>query len=352
MSKSIVKKSNNLIEMRLLELDRPLGLAEMKVANAIYSKISPDDDELKLYTLSVQELASLAGLDRDRLYREIGRITDRLCGTVVTVTKPNNSGWLKAALFSTAEYTAENQTIDFQVADKLKPHVLALRETGCGFTQYYLDQTSGLQSKHSLRLYELLRQFLPLKKVRMDGLTTGFRRVLVKDLREYLGLSHKYSRYTELRRAVLEPVQKELAEKTDLCFEFKPIRQGRTITTLEFLIRVNDRSKPESSAQDVLPLPICENETMLRMIRMSIPNIPDRNAILLANSYSQDVLTEALLGLMEAGDEVRNPVAYLNGILKNKRLEPESATRAHRTTHDKLTDRSWAEGLQFDDDWD
>ena len=349
MGKRIVSKSNELIQMRLLELDRPLGLAEMKVANAIYSKISHDDNELKLYTLSVQELASLAGLDRDRLYREIDRITHRLCGTVVTIMKPNNS-WLKAALFSTAEYSAEKQTIDFQVAEKLRPYLLRLKEAGCGFTQYYLDQTTALQSKHALRMYELLRQFLPLKKVREDGLTSGFRRVLVKDLREYLGVQNKYSRYNNFRDKVLGLAQRELAEKTDIAFEFKPIRQGRTITTLEFLIRVNNRSKPELSAPaDVLPLPTCKNETMLRMIRMSIPNIPDRNAILLANSYSQEVLTEALLGLMEAGDGVRNPVAYLNGILKNKRLEPSA--RTHRTTHEKLTDRSWAEGLVIED-WD
>lgn len=35
-----------------------------------------------------------------------------------------------------------------------------------------------------------------------------------------------------------------------------------------------------------------------------------------------------------------------------KRNQSEAGQRVHRSTVEKLTDRSWAEGLQFDDDWD
>ena len=35
-----------------------------------------------------------------------------------------------------------------------------------------------------------------------------------------------------------------------------------------------------------------------------------------------------------------------------KRNQSETGQRSHRSTVEKLTDRSWAEGLQFDDDWD
>ena len=348
--KAIVSKSNKLNEMRLLSLPAGMGKSELKIANAIYSKVSPEDEEFKEYALTISELAGLAGLEKDRLRKNIKRITANLLGTVITIEEPNSRDYLQASVFCTARYKAKDECVYFKIAPDLIPYLLRLKDAGCGFTQYYLEQTTSLQSKHSLRLYELLRQFLPLKKVK-EGVTSGFRRIAVSDLREYLGVKNKYPKFKDFREKVLELAQCELAEKTDLLFEFTPERTGRTITSLNFAIRVN--TVPAKQEVELLePLPACTNETMLRMIRMSIPNIPERNAILLANSYSQDVLTEALLGLMEAGDEVRNPVAYLNGILKNKRLEPESATRAHRTTHEKLTDRSWAEGLQFDDDWD
>jgi|GEM_PF-5799086 len=35
-----------------------------------------------------------------------------------------------------------------------------------------------------------------------------------------------------------------------------------------------------------------------------------------------------------------------------KRNQSETGQRTHRSTVEKLTDRSWAEGLRFDDDWD
>lgn len=351
--KAIVSKSNKLVEMRLLNLPATMGKAELKIANAIYSKVLPDDGDFKEYAVPITELAELAGLDGKQLYKDIKRITKNLLTTLIVIEEPSSQDWLQACVFSTAEYKAKDECVYFQVAGKLKPYLLRLKDSGCGFTQYYLEQTTRLQSKYSLRIYELLRQFLPIKKVR-EGATSGFRRVLVSDLREYLGVKNKYSKFAIFRRDVLEPAQRELAAKTDLCFEFTSERTRRTITSLNFTIRVNESksAEPETIDDSLEPelLPVCTNETMLRMVKMSIPNIPEKNAILLANSYSQDVLTEALLGLMEARGEVRNPVAYLSGILKNKRLNEPA--RAHRTTEEKLTDRSWAEGLKFDDDWD
>ena len=360
MGRNIVSKSNELIEMRLLDIDRPLGLAEMKVANAIYSMVSPDDADFKPYALSVHALAELAGLDRDRLYREIDRITDRLCGTIVRVRRLNNDGFLKASLFSTAEYIASEEVINFKIAPDLIPYLLRLRDSGCGFTQYYLEQTTSLQSKHSLRLYELLRQFLPLKKVKEEGITSGFRRVAVSDLREYLGVQDKYHRYDNFRLKVLEPAQKELAEKTDLCFEFTPERTRRTITSLNFTIRANagkaERKKAEAALDgECGPLAECRDPDLLNQLVAIVPSLTKEQSILLVNTYSREMIMESVMGLLtklSAGQVETTPAKYLMGILKNKhREEAQSPARKKKTTEEKLTDRSWAEGLQLEE-WD
>ena len=41
--KAIVSKSNKLNEMRLLSLPAGMGKAELKIANAIYSRVAPED---------------------------------------------------------------------------------------------------------------------------------------------------------------------------------------------------------------------------------------------------------------------------------------------------------------------
>ena len=359
MGKNIVSKSNELIEMRLLDIDRPLGLSEMKVANAIYSKVSPNDEDFKPYALSVQALAELAGLDRDRLYQEIDRVTSRLCGTVVKARRPNNDGFLKASLFSTAEYIASEEIINFKIAPDLIPYLLRLKDSGCGFTQYYLEQTTCLQSKHSLRLYELLRQFLPLKKVK-EGVTSGFRRVSVADLKEYLGIKDRYPKFFEFRRCVLEPAQKELAEKTDLLFEFTPERTRRTITGLNFAIRVNipaiERKKAKAAMNGECEQSTeCRDPDLLNQLVAIVPTLTTEQAVLLVNTYSREVVMESLVGLLamlSSGQIKTMPAKYLMGILKNKRREEAQApARQEKTTEEKLTDRSWAEGLQLEE-WD
>ena len=357
--KAIVSKSNKLNEMRLLTLPATMGKAELKIANAIYSKVAPDDEEFKDYILSIPELAELAGLEKDRLYRNIKRITANLIGSVITIEKPNSRSYLQASVFCTARYEEEDECVYFKIAPDLIPYLLRLKDAGCGFTQYYLEQTTSLQSKHSLRLYELLRQFLPLKKVK-EGVTSGFRRIAVSDLREYLGVQDKYPKFAIFRRDVLEPAQRELAEKTDLCFEFTPERTRRTITSLNFTIRANagkaERKKAEAALDgECGPLAECRDPDLLNQLVAIVPSLTKEQSILLVNTYSREMIMESVMGLLtklSAGQVETTPAKYLMGILKNKhREEAQSPARKKKTTEEKLTDRSWAEGLQLEE-WD
>lgn len=357
--KAIVSKSNKLNEMRLLSLPAGMGKAEMKIANAIYSKVSPEDEEFKEYALTISELAGLAGLEKDRLYRNIKRITANLIGSVITIEKPNSRSYLQASVFCTARYEEEDGCVYFKIAPDLIPYLLRLKDAGCGFTQYYLEQTTGLQSKHSLRLYELLRQFLPLKKVK-EGVTSGFRRIAVSDLREYLGVKNKYPKFKDFREKVLELAQCELAEKTDLCFEFTPERTRRTITSLNFAIRVNipaiERKKAKAAMNGECEQSTeCRDPDLLNQLVAIVPTLTTEQAVLLVNTYSREVVMESLVGLLavlSSGQIKTMPAKYLMGILKNKRREEAQApARQEKTTEEKLTDRSWAEGLQLEE-WD
>ena len=346
--------------MRLLTLPVTMGKAELKIANAIYSKVAPDDEEFKDYVLTISELAELAGLEKDRLYRNIKRITANLLGSVITIEKPNSRSYLQASVFCTARYEEEDGCVYFKIAPDLIPYLLRLKDAGCGFTQYYLEQTTSLQSKHSLRLYELLRQFLPLKKVKEERLSSGFRKILVNDLREYLGVQNKYPRFGDFKEKVLESAQRELAEKTDLCFEFTPERTRRTITSLNFTIRVNagkaERKKAEALIDgECAPLSECRDPDLLNQLVAIVPSLTKEQSILLVNTYSREMIMESVMGLLtklSAGQVETTPAKYLMGILKNKhREEAQSPARKKKTTEEKLTDRSWAEGLQFEE-WD
>ena len=64
------------------------------------------------------------------------------------------------------------------------------------------------------------------------------------------------------------------------------------------------------------------------------------------------MIMESVMELLAAGQVKTTPAKYLMGILKNKRREEAQAPdRPEKTTKEKLTDRSWAEGLQLEE-WD
>ena len=94
---------------------------------------------------------------------------------------------------------------------------------------------------------------------------------------------------------------------------------------------------------------------MLNQLVAIVPTLTTEQAVLLVNTYSREVVMESLVGLLavlSSGQIKTMPAKYLMGILKNKRREEAQApARQEKTTEEKLTDRSWAEGLQLEE-WD
>ena len=100
------------------------------------------------------------------------------------------------------------------------------------------------------------------------------------------------------------------------------------------------------------------NPALFDKIKFAVPEMPPEQVYFLVETYSEPVIMEALFALLMAAQSnsiQTTPVQYLQGILKNKRIEEANAPKPDtRTPRDKLTDRSWMEGLNLDggDDWD
>ena len=140
--------------------------------------------------------------------------------------------------FSHARYLPSEGCVEFSISPELTPYLLKMQKN---FTSYNLKQVVNLQSVYSIRLYELLRQFLPLRNVK-QGKLTAWREIDLSTLRGYLGvMPDKYPKFYDFRRYVLERAHSELKEKTDLVFDFEVVRTGRKIGAIKFTIRHNER---------------------------------------------------------------------------------------------------------------
>ncbi|MFK0572056.1 replication initiation protein [Endozoicomonas sp.] len=346
-----ITKANKLTEVRLLEVGNRLKLSDQKVVLAVVGQLSPNDEDFKDYHVKVSELVSLTGIAKENLYREIEAICNRLISSVITIKEENNlEGFVKVTWFSHAEYIPSQGIIGFSFSPRLKPYLLQLKSH---FTTYSLKQVVHLKSTYSIRLYELLRQFLPLKGVN-NGRSVAFREITLVDLRDYLGVEKsRYAKFYEFKRNVLDRCQLELAEHTDLKFEYTQIRAGRKINSINFKISHNAQFEEIDDGETAIPVPdSLMDKVFTKNIRELVPDISDFEIGMLTGAYSTEILYEAMYALYQAKVEGRikgTALDYYRGILKNTRREDQAANpAASKSTAEKLTDRSWADGLNLD----
>lgn len=113
------------------------------------------------------------------------------------------------------------------------------------FTRYHIEQTHALNSRYSLRLYELVVQYLKMGKTPIFEL---------KKFRFQLGLlPENYKEMKNFKKYVLDLAVNEINEKTNIDISYEQKKKGRLITG--FIFTVNEKRKEK----DVTPKPIADN---------------------------------------------------------------------------------------------
>lgn len=218
----LIVQHNHLIEARY-----HLTLQEKRLMCWLASQVKPTDEDFKEHELSIKEFAKLVDVKGDHLYKALDTITHKLMQKIITIRSLKKKGFVKAALLGGVEYYEGQGTIRLSFHPYLKPYMLQLQER---FTQIKLGEVLCLKSIHSIRIYELLKQY--------EGL--GEREVPLSDLREYCGITNEqYKKFNNLKKDVLERAKKEVNEKTDLFIDYKEIKTSRKITSIQFLIKRN-----------------------------------------------------------------------------------------------------------------
>jgi plasmid replication initiation protein len=241
--KNLVVKANKLIEAKY-----NLSLAEQRVILAVISKIEKGDGDFMAYRFTVKEFADLLGLKTGNLYSRVREVVTGLLGKTIVIAE--SDGDLHVNWLSAVKYYEGQGKVDLSFDPHLKPYLLSLQKN---FTRYQLKNVIRLRSVYSVRIYELLKQY--------QGV--GSRVVDIEELRAILSIPDGvYPLYANFRQKVLDKAQKDLLE-TDLAFEYKPVKTGRKITAVEFLIYANQENVKKSykrtkAKKEPSPVPAAE----------------------------------------------------------------------------------------------
>ena len=219
----LVVKGNDLIQRNRFEL----SLMEQQTVAYICSMIKPIDSGFQSeYEFKIRDYCKICDIDYDNganyayVKETLKKLRDRSMWMTLEDGSETVVGWLDRVTTNKKSGLAH-----IRIDDRLIPYLFDLKQQ---FTQYQLYNLIGMKSAFSVRIYELMKSY-------------SFRHTIIfelNELKELLMVEHvkSYVNYKDFRVKVLEKAQTEINELTDINIEFEPIKTGRKVTSIKFII--------------------------------------------------------------------------------------------------------------------
>lgn len=312
--KNLVVQHNQLIESRY-----KLSVTEQRLIKLLVSMIEPDDEDFKQYVVRVADLANLLGIKSGDIYTAIDKAVDRLMDTPIKFNDGDEK--VKVRWLSSSRYQPKKGIALLRFDPELKPLLLQLKEQ---FTSYQLINIIKLKHIHSIRIYELLKQY---EKI-------GKRRFSIDALRNVLMISDsEYKQYRDFRRWVLKVSQLELSEKTDITFDFVEEREGRSVKFIDFIISHNSKNtilKDNKNIAEITDKKEQENlgnEYVERLVDMGVTRLIAEQ---LAGEFSKERIDRAISITKEKQKEghLKNPAAFVVVAIKKDFVDSKAQEKA------------------------
>lgn len=253
----LIVKHNALIEARY-----KLTLCEQKLVLGVVMQIKPDDKDFQEYRMSVQEFIDLMDVEGNDYHARVEECAREILKKPLTI-QLGGGNELYCNWFASIKYEPVAGQVAFDFHPALKPYLLRLQNR---YTKYDSANVMRLESKFSIRLYELLKQYLKI----------GERIITLVEFRLMLGIEDTYS-YANIKQRILDPCEIELEDKSDLSYDYQPIKTGRKVTAIRFLIFINEKAAPPQKQlitqeeQKILnQIPVQPTKTLKRAVKRAI----------------------------------------------------------------------------------
>ena len=230
-------KSNQLVVTQansLVYAAYELTLQEKRLLLLLISMVRQDHTKFHTYCIPVKQIAEFLGIDKKRAYKVVDATCNKLMSRVLHVQNPDGE-WKKFHWVSTAHYMPKGKSrtgeaeLELKIHDELHPLLLELKKQ---FASVPLEHIANLASYHSIRIFEIL--FHKSHKLQNPNVT-----IELDDLKKFLGVEEKYPNFSNFKKMVLEPAQKNLEEKTPIIFTYTPVKEGRKVVALDFIVAKN-----------------------------------------------------------------------------------------------------------------
>lgn len=220
-----VHKSNDLVEASY-----SLTVSEQRIILAAIGRINgydPASEKSMRTRVTAREYAARYNLSENSAYEALKSAADRLYER--DIRRIEGKVRERFRWVSSVRYDDGEGAIELGWSIDIMPYLTLLERR---YTIYDLEQISRLESAYSIRIYEML--------TRWKG--TGEWYITLDEFRHRLDLTNKYSRFANLRARVIQPSVDAINRYTDLDVDWEPIRKGRKVVRLMYLVAENKQS--------------------------------------------------------------------------------------------------------------
>ncbi|GAB4477523.1 MAG: hypothetical protein OHK0057_27320 [Thermoflexibacter sp.] len=265
------KKKNDLIVKanKIIEAKYRLSAREQKVLLFFISMLEPSHQRGHVYQTHVNEIMEVLNTNDTKwgdVYTSFKEIVTSLKSKPLHIETDSEiiiCNWLGAV-----SLVKKSGDIKFAFEPQLEPFLFEVKKN---FTQYSLQYIVHLRSGYSIRIYELLKQYANLKQRKFD----------LDTLRSMLGIEEDlYPRYFDFKKRVIDPAKEDLAENTDITFEFDELKSGKKVVGLHFHIYLQNPPKKENMLSD-LPQKTTQKDFFDNLVATAVENDNDKKTRLI-----------------------------------------------------------------------
>ena len=234
-----VVKSNKVVEASYM-----LSLAEQRVLLCCIAQIDSTAALSENYRFEVTAagISDLVGIEnRSSMYRDLKIASEKLYERSVIIDDPEPDNpkitQRKTRWISSIDYMPGEGKVVLCFAVDIIPYLSQLSRE---FTQYKLAHVASFESVYSIRLYELLVQWISI----------GQREIEVDWFKRQFQVDDKYSRVVDLKKRVIDPAIKEINQYSNFWVRYEQRKTGRTITHFNFEFGLKDAPKLHKQLTD------------------------------------------------------------------------------------------------------
>ena len=265
------------------------------------------------YTLHTKDIELITG--RQWNYKQLREATESIGSRMFEIEWVDGNAHKRLRqmwLFEYVEYVEGSGAFKIKINETSRPYFFELKNN---FTAMQLKSTLSVTSKYAKRLYALSCQWRNVGKKRFE----------IVELKKMLGLIDKkgneqFTEITGFKKYVLEIAKNQINKESDINFDYKLMKQGRSFKWVEIFINTKMGQQLEINFEETI-----DNQKYTSKIMAY--GLSEKQAHLIALKEREedfDALITSLNTKIRTGKlKIDNSQAYLVGVYQKKEILSE-----------------------------